>query len=260
MKFRRWLLVCLSAVLLPALHGAPASLTPAWQALSDGFYEEAMRQFATAGDSREAQLGLAMAQCNRAPITASSLDQAREQFERLASGDDEISHAARYFLGRLQQLHPLSPDVTAAARRYEQLVATGADDRWCRLALVKLAVLRLTGSASPESIAAVEPMLTRTADPVTRRDLHLVISEVRLHRGMIDATTFAHLQAALDEPTLPADLRADLLIQTARVALQLSDQAMARAHYERFIREFPKDRRLFTIQQALAHLGEPFPP
>ncbi|MBS0632981.1 MAG: hypothetical protein JSS11_13795 [Verrucomicrobia bacterium] len=263
MKFRRWLsLACLGAALSPALRLAATEppLTAAWQALSDGFYEDAMQQFAAAGDSREARLGLAMAQCSRAPTTASSLDEARAQFERLAPGDDETGHAARYFLGRLQQLHPISPDATAAARIYEQLVATRADDRWCRLALVKLAVLRLTGSASPESIAAVEPLLARTADPVTQRDLHLVISEVRLHRGLVDATTLSHLQAALDEPTLPADLRADLLIQTARVALQLGDPATARARYERFIREFPKDRRLYTIQQALAHLGEPFPP
>ncbi len=68
------------------------------------------------------------------------------------------------------------------------------------------------------------------------------------------------VEAVLPAAALPADLRADLLIQTARVALQLGDQATARAHYERFIREFPKDRRHYTIRQALAHLGEPFPP
>ena len=268
----RWIsLVCLAVALTPApSSGAaptaspPRALAEAWQTLSTGQCDDAIRQFAAAGASREARLGLAMAQFNRPPVTASSLDDARQQFEQLTAGNDEVGHAARYFLGRLQQLHPLNPDPAAAARTYERLIATGADDRWCRLGLVKLAVLRLTVLPSPNGFAAqlasAEPLLARTADPVTQRDLHLVISEVRLHHELYDAGTLGHLQAALGEPTLPADLRADLLIQTARLSLKLGDPATARAHYERFLREFPKDRRHFTVQEALAHLGRPFPP
>ncbi len=269
MKFGRCLSLALAvAALSPAPRTRAESPAPvlaeAWQTLSDGFYDDAIRQFAAAGDSRESRLGRAMAQCNRPPVTTSSLGDAQRQFEELAAADDDIGHAARYFLGRLQQLHPMTPDPTAAARTYERLVATGADDRWCRLALVKIAVLRLTVLPSPNGLAAhlatAEPLLARTNDPVTRRDLHLVISEVRMHHQHYDATTLGHLQAALSEPTLPADLRADLLVQTAQVSLQLGDPAATRAHYGRFLREFPKDRRHYTVQQALARLGGPLPP
>jgi hypothetical protein len=245
-------------------RAAGPSLADAWQTLSTGFYDDAIRQFAATGNSREAQLGIAMAQFNRPPVTSSSLDDARAQFERLAAGNDASGRAARYFLGRLQQLHPMAPDPTAAARTFERLVATGADDRWCRLALVKLAVLRLTVLPSAHGpaaqLAGAEPLLARTADPVTRRDLHLVISEARMHHQLYDAITLGHLQSALGEPTVPADLRADLLIQIAQVARRLGDHGTARAHYERYLREFPKDRRFYTVQQALAHLGGPFPP
>jgi len=269
MKFGRWLSLALTAAaLVPAAQAQTKSTAPvlaeAWQTLSDGFYDDAIRQFAATGSSREARLGLAMAQFNRPPVTSSSLDDACRQFEELAGGDDDTGHAARYFLGRLQQLHPMAPDPAAAARTYERLVATGADDRWCRLALVKLAVLRLTILPSPNGLPAqllaAEPLLSRTADPVTRRDLHLVLSEVRMHHQLYDATTLGHLQAALNEPTLPADMRADLLIQTAQISLKLGDLATARARYERLLREFPKDRRHYTVKQALAHLGKPFPP
>jgi hypothetical protein len=272
MKLRRILpLACLGAMVAPVCGvGAEESgairrgLSEAWQTLSTGFPDEAARQFAATGNSREARLGIAMVKFNRPPVTPSSLAEAQRQFEALATVEDATGHAARYFLGRLQQLHPLTPDPGAAARTFERLAATGADDRWCRLALIKLALLRLTVLTSanglPAQLAGAETLLARTADPVTRRDLHLVISEVRMHHRLYDSVTLGHLQAALAEPTLPADLRADLLVQIAQVARLLGDRAVARVHYEIFLREFPKDRRHFTVGQALAYLGGPFPP
>lgn len=238
---------------------AGTNLTEAWNTLSTGFYDDAIRQFTASGNSRAAQLGTAIAQCNRPPVTASSLAEAQRQLEELAAANDEIGRAAQYFLARLWQWHPMTPDTAAAARLYERLVATGADDHWCRLALVKLAILRLTalGAANglPARLTSTEQLLTRTADPVTQRDLHLVIAEVRLHHELYDAPTFAHLQAALGDRTLPADLRADLLVQTGRIAVKLGDATTARAHFEIFLREFPKDRRHFEVQQALLQLG-----
>ena len=242
----------------------PPTLTEAWQTLSIGFYSDAIDQFATSGKSREAQLGLAIAQLNRPPVTPSSLDEAQRQLTLLAAGDDGISHAARYFLGRLLQMHPMTPDPVAAAHEYERLVATGADDTWCRLALVKLAILRLTllpaAGTVPTQLAAVEPLLARTADPATQHDLHLIIAEARLNHEIYDATTLGHLRAALATTREADTTRADLLIQIARLASLLGDRATAREHYERFLHDYPKERRAFTVSSALAHLDGPFPP
>lgn len=240
------------------------TLADAWQSLSVGFYSDAIDQFNATGSSREAQLGLAIAQLNRPPVTPSSLAEAQRQLTLLASGDDAFGHAARYFLGRLQQIHPMTPDPTAAAREYERLVATGADDTWCRLALVKLAILRLSvlpaAGTLAVQLAAVEPLLARTADPATQHDLHLVIAEARLNHEIYDAITLGHLQAALATTREADTMRADILIQVARVATLLGDQATAKAHYERFLHDYPKERRFFTVSTALAHLGGVFPP
>lgn len=265
MTLRRCVLLAwLAAALAPAPRLAAQSAADAWQALSTGFYDDAIRLFSTAAKSREAELGLALARINRPPVTASSLHAAQERLEQIAAVDDEAGRAARYFVGRMQQWHPIAPDPGAAARTYECLVATGTDDRWCRLALVKLAVLRLTVLPSPNGLAAqlsgAESLLGRTADPVTQRDLHLVIAEARLHHRLYDDATLGHLAAALREPTLPDDMRADLLVQTAQLSSRLGDLETARTNYARFVREFPKDRRQFTVRQALAHLGRPFPP
>lgn len=239
------------------------SLQAGWQALSIGQYAEAIDLFHTAGTSREAQLGLAIAQLNRPPITPSSLADAQRQLETLA-GDDACGHAARYFLGRLQQIHPMTPDPAAAARAYEQLVATGADDTWTRLALVKLAILRLTAlrpaGALPEQLAAVEPLLARTSDPATLHDLHLVIAEARLNHEIYDATTLGHLRAALATTRESDTMRADLLIQVGRLASMLGERDVAKEHYERFLRDYPKERRNYTVSMALAHLDGTFPP
>jgi len=242
--------------------GDPA-LAPAWQALSVGAYADADRQFA-AGASREAQLGAAMTLINRPPVTPSSLAEARRRLAALAATGDETGHAARFFLGRLLQLHPLAPDPAAAAGEYEALVVTGADDRWCRLALIKLVLLRLTVLPAPgdraAQLAAVEPALARTADPVTRRDLHLLIAEARLTGEFADAVTLGHLQAALAATGKADVLRPDVLVQVGRLATRLGDHATARASYEAFLRDYPKDRRSFTVAEALAHLDGPFPP
>ncbi len=243
---------------------AQPTLATAWQSLSIGFYADAIEQFSAANSSREQQLGLVIAQINRPPVTPSSLANAQRGIAALAEGSDTVAHAARYFLGRLQQIHPISPDAVAAEREYERLVSTGADDAWCRLALVKLTILRLTVRAAsgdvPTRLAAVEPLLTRTADPGTLHDLHLVIAEARLNHEVYDATTLGHLTAALAGTRESDTMRADLLIQVGRLATLLGDHAVARENFERFLHDYPKERRHYAVSMALAHLGEPFPP
>ena len=253
----------LGATTLAAEPVARPGLADAWQALSIGQYSDAIDLFNAAGASREAQLGLAMAQLNRPPVTPASLAEAQRQLTALA-GDDTLGHAARYFLGRSQQIHPMTPDPAAAARDYERLIATGADDTWCRLALVKLAILRLTvlraPGALPAQLAAVETLLARTADPATLHDLHLVIAEARLNHELYDATTLDHLRAALATTRESDTMRADILIQVGRLATLLGERAVAREHYERFLHDYPKERRYYTVSMALAHLNGPFPP
>lgn len=263
-------LFCLAAGLLaePLSRASDATLRPtpaeAWQTLSVGLYADAFDQFAAAGHTREAQLGLAIAQLNRPPVTPASIDEAQHALTELAAGKDTTSHAARYFLGRLQQLHPMAPDPRAAAAEYERLVATGADDPWCRLALIKLAILRLTVLPAPgplpAQLAAVEPLLARTTDVATQHDLHLVISEARMNHGIYDAITLGHLQAALASTAATDSSRADLLIQVGRVASLQGNYALAREHYEKFLHDYPQERRAFTVGEAMAHLGGVFPP
>ena len=246
------------------VRGADHDLPAAWQALSIGAYEDAAAGFARAPYERNAQLGAAITLINQAPVTPSSLEHARDRLVTLATGNDEVAHAARYFLGRLQQLHPISPDAAAAALEYETLIATNSDDTWSRLALIKLAILRLTVLA-PAGDAAIrfasaEQLLSRTNDTITQRDLHLIIAEARLNRRVYDAATLNHLRAALSVTPASDALRVDLLVQIGRLATKLGDHETARAHYAEFLKDFPKERRYYTVQSALEHLDGPFPP
>lgn len=260
---RRWWLAVALAGLASLATAQPSELSSHWEALSYGFYNDAGDAFARSGDSREARLGAAIAQANRSPVTAASLAEAARQLEALSTNDD-LGRAAHYFRARLYHLHPIQPDLSAAAQAYDALIATGADDVWCRLALVKLAILRLTTLPGPADLdarlAAVEPLFARTADPGARRDLHLVIAEVCLHHQRYDANTRSHLQAALAAPEVGTDVQADLLIQIARVSQLMGDAATARAHFERFVREFPRDRRRPTVELILAGRETPGPP
>lgn len=238
-------------------EAAKPELTKAWQALSIGFYTDAAQLFAQAGEGREARLGAAIASLNRPPVTRSSLAAAEQVFDELAAGDDRIAHAALYFAGRLRQLHPMEPDLAGAERCFERLVATGADDAWCRLALVKLAILRLTaprGKDVSTRLAQADWFLSRAQDENTARDLHLVIAEVRLDHRLYDPETLKHLEAALAGPRLADDLRADLLIQCGRLAAKLDKPGLARLRFQMFLDENPKERRNYTVRQALANL------
>ncbi|MDB6126143.1 MAG: hypothetical protein JWM35_39 [Verrucomicrobia bacterium] len=256
----------LGATLLVAglVRGADPKLSKAWQALSTGLYADAGSEFARAAHTREARLGEAINLVNQPPVTPSSLDDARDRLTALSAGDDETAHAARYFLGRLQQLHPNSPDPVAAAHEYEALVATNADDTWCRLALIKLAILRLTVLAPPGDSAIrftdTERLLTRTRDVLTLRDLHLVIAEARLNHRVYDEATLDHLRAALAITPANDALRVDLLVQIGRLASKLGDRETARTHYAQFLKDYPKERRCYTVQSALDHLEGSFPP
>ncbi len=70
------------------------------------------------------------------------------------------------------------------------------------------------------------------------------------------SATLAALATTRESDTM----RADLLIQIARLASRLGDRATAKEHYEQFLRDYPKERRAFTVSEALAHLDSPFPP
>jgi hypothetical protein len=257
MKSRCWLLALgVAAGTASGTETAAPSLPAAWQALSVGTYDAALAQFEALGSSRPARLGAALALMQRAPMTNSSLAAARERFISLTSVEDEYGHAAHYFLGRLAGLNAFTPDVAEAAHRFEHLVATGADDTWCRLALVKLAILRLSTStaADDQRFAAAEPLLAHTRDPATLRDLHVVIAEARLHARRYDAATLAHLRAAFDL-TQPGDtLRPDLAVQVGRLAEKLGERAIAKQHYQLFLEENPRERRAYTVGDALAKL------
>jgi len=248
------------ALLTPRLGAT--DLEPAWQALSYGFYQEAGELFRTTGDTPASRLGASLAALNQATTTQALLDEIRREWEALTTTPGETARAARYLLGRWYQLHPYTPDPAAAADQYRRLLKATSDDLWQRLAVVKLAILHLTALPQPAGLDARLPeadaLVQQTTDPVTRRDLHLVIAEVRLHHRRYDAGTRDHLLAALETPA-PADLRADLLIQVARLSHLLEEPAVARSYYQRFIREHPLDRRCSMVELILAGGETPGP-
>lgn len=238
------------------------NLEPAWQALSHGFYQEAAELFRATEDTPASRLGASLSALNRGTTTVTALDEIHREWEALAITAGEPARAARYLLGRWYQLHPYTPDPLTAADQYRQLISSATDDLWHRLAVVKLAILHLTALPQPAGLnarlAEADALLRETTDPVTKRDLHLVIAEVRLHHRRHDAGTRDHLLAALNTAA-PADLRADLLIQVARLSQLLKEPTVARSYYQRFVREHPLDRRCSMVGLILAGGETPGP-
>ena len=81
-----------------------------------------------------------------------------------------------------------------------------------------------------------------------------------MSRRVYDPVTLGHLQAALAATDAADALRPDILVQTGRLAHLAGDRATARASYAAFLRDYPKDRRCYTVNAALTHVDGSFPP
>lgn len=206
-----------------------------------------------------ARLGEAVALSQVPPTTQDSLANVRRILQEVVSSDDSAAaHAAKFHLGRLAQFDPFGPDPVTAATHYEELIATGIDDEWTRLARVKLSLLYLVGLPDGGELAVrlerVEGLIANTTAPAARRDLHLIVAEVRLYNGLQDATTLAHLAAAATTGGLDEMMQADLLIQRARLSERLERRDEARTLYREFLKTYPKDNRHYTVAATLREL------
>lgn len=257
------LLLRLTPALLPIAGAwsvaAQPGLTDAWQALATAAPREARDRFQQQTGPAEARLGEALATLQTPPTTPESIARARQLLAGIAAETaTTTARAARYYLGRTYQLDPFDPDPARAAQTYETLLTAGADDFWSGLARTKLALLTLTilpdRGDFDARLARAEALLAGTANPATRRDLHLVLAEARLYHGRRDETTLQHLNTAAASNDFDEMMLADLLIQRARLSASLGHHGDARSLYREFLHRFPKDHRRYTVGAQLREL------
>jgi len=245
---------------------AASTLTTAaaWRELAAGNFREARATFVQVRAKqpaaiRETQMGEAVALLNLQPVTATNREAARRLCAEVASANPENvwTLQARYFLGRIAELHTTPADLSGAAAHYEWLFTRHPDSEWGQVALVKFAIVQLQEPVAPDEthrryrrLVALESTL---AEASARRDFHLVLGAACLQHEFGLEEALRHLLTA-DAAGVRQPIRAaTVLIQIAELSRKLGRLAQARTYYERFLATAGDgDTRSLLVRERLA--------
>lgn len=216
-----------------------------------------------ATERREHEFCAAVVWLDQQPLSETRLDEVERQLLLLVSAqpNDEVGRASRFLLGRIAQLYRTNPDVTRAAKYFHELVNEPGPGRWGDAARIKLAVLRAyalpeVGDAAAR-VAAVEVLLPAASDRMVVRDLHRIAARAIMFYNLPPAGALRHLLAADEIGGLSGTLGADQLVQIGELAWDTGDEALARRYYDRLRAEYPRDARIYLMDQRTA--GQPVP-
>ena len=108
-----------------------------------------------------------------------------------------------------------------------------------------------------ERIARAESYAQEARDEIAVRDMHRLLARAILFYNLPPERALEHLLAADKIGGLTGKQGADQLIQIGELAWDEGDVEMAAHYYERLENEYPRDPRIFTMQERLA--GRPTP-
>lgn len=239
-----------------ALHAADSP----WDELRQLHFNDARTAFAASADSDPwAVFGEALAHLNAQPKTRGHIEEARRLFTTLAdSADTDLSIRARYFLGRIAQVHAYEPDPAAADRIYTDLLAAHPTHPFAQLAASKLALLRLYDPHATTPVATRFAELERygaaLTDKSARRDFHYVMGVAALFFKLPDERALDHLLASADAGMINDQNRANVYIRIAEIARRLGQRDVALRHYRLFLEAAPREVRTRYAAERVAEL------
>lgn len=254
---------CHGTLVFLAALGAPLAAAPApaaasgWIELTRWSLPEAAATFAPAAAvDRLAALGAATTLVELPPKTPERLAEATRRLEALVAADpaDEPGLMARWLLARLAHVHRSPADLAAARAHYTALFESGGAHPLAQHAGVKLALLTLYADTPADpaarltAAATIGPHLTL---PSARRDYHLLMARAHQFFQLPEAAILPHLVAADATGELSHREQANVLYSLADLARRLDRPELAAAAASRFVQQFPRDERTFTVRQWL---------
>jgi hypothetical protein len=211
---------------------------------------------------RERDFCAAVVHLDQQPLSESRLDVVAQRFIALleVEDNDEIARASRYLLGRIAQIFRAKPDAVKAAEYFRGLVeqpGPGIWDEQARLKLTLLTLYVLPIRTPSERIQLAETYAAAARDPIAVRDMHRLVARAILFYNIPPERALEHLLQADKIGGLMGTQAADQLVQIGELAWDEGKAEMAAQYYERLQNDYPRDPRIFTMQQRLA--GEPTP-
>jgi thioredoxin-like negative regulator of GroEL len=231
-----------------------------WQAVAQVQFHNARRAFEARLEAdpndHEAGIGLATALLNVQPRQPGNVERAAALLEgvRGAAAGDGAWIEATYLSARIHQVHRAAADPARAIQLYDELLTAHPQHPLAQMGFVKSAMLRLyvLNEAPPaETFLALEERGATLTDPAARRDFHLMMAAAASRLELGAALALRHLQEADAVGVSKRKTAGDLYVRIATLARTLGQPNLAETYERRFINEFPRDSRAFTLRQRL---------
>ncbi len=197
---------------------------------------------------------------NIQPKTESNLDQAVHLLEsvRSANPEDDLGIASLYFIGRIAQIHRSQPDYAKSESIFQELTQKYPTHVLAQQAMVKLTTQRIYTAKNRDELAIrlheaekFSPLITSRAASTS---YHTIMADAYLRFTKETSQAMRHFQLADASGITNQQQRSNTLVQIAEIARTLNQPSVAISYYEKFLLEFPRDRRTFMIKESLADL------
>jgi tetratricopeptide (TPR) repeat protein len=239
----------------------PASPDEPWAALTRYRFPEARAAFAAGPETVANRFGLALSLINLQPKTDANLARADSLLQAIgaaASPGDDHAAAARYYRGRIQQVHLRRPDPAAARRIYRALMDDYPASFWGQLAGIKWMTLELYATEPAAGISArlsqLETLAPFFSRPQLAKDYHNIMANAYEGLGLSPDRAYAHLARCWQIGVARGVDQGDFLARLGTLATRLGRTEEARHYFGEFLRRFARDERRFLIEQQLARL------
>ncbi len=250
-----WLAGALSA---PAYEPAAEKLEEAWRLGVQGRFTEAA-EIVPGTPDEEARFTRALLLFNRQPRTAADMAEAEKLLSALArdGGTPAVRARSLYFWARAETLRA-HDDPAGGLKLYEQLWRDYPAESYGQRALVHRLLIAIYADEPRATVltqcAALEREAGAITDQVVRSHFHQVAARGYLHLGGAEAQALEHLLQVDALGVTRREAWSDLQVSIGQLAAEQGRPAVARTHYELFLKEFPSDPRAYTVRALLAAL------
>ncbi len=249
----------------PARSEADISPESAWKKTGDFLCREAADEFddlldEQRGNVTDLKFGLALNLINKQPKTQANLERARGLFSEVYSseGMEGLGVTARYYVGRIREVHQFDSDLVEAERIYGEILAANPRHFYAQLAATRYALIRFYTVASREEqmerFEELEPLAENLVRPGIRSQFHNLMGDLATRYELPLEKALYHYREAVSAGIQNFRIRRDVLVSVGEIAKELGEVSIAVDFFERFLREFPRDKRNILIRERLAVL------
>jgi len=256
--------ILFSFALCCTISGAESSvplIDSGWTALARMDNAKGLELFSHDQSTRDQRLGYALALLGSTNDSPSKLDPCRRELIALREENphDDSGIAATFYLARIAQHFEGNGDPQAAIITYRTLLADHPGHPLAELAAPKLAITLLYEDVSDQELQTrfteIDSLIPRLQHMPNQRDTRLILADALLRLTNDHARAYVLITWCLERDLIQRASRLNnYLLQAGESARILGHKTEAIAHYQRYIKSFPRDNKTDEIRRRLRKL------